>query len=201
MRFVWRRRSLEDRLAAARAARPTAQGSHGEPPLNARGLHVLERTVKLADDADLHVVGDALLSWQVHRDAGLVVCAAGPAAPGATVVFAVPLLVALGARRHLSRFGPLVVAPCRVVESFRHDDRVGFVYATLPGHPECGVEEFVVTRRTAADGTPGELWFSLRAWSVPDTWLTRWLPKRARAAQARATRAYLDAALSILSVK
>lgn len=197
MTLALRRGSLDRWLSSARAARPTAHGSHGEPPANARGLHVLERTVQLDDDAKLDGVGDALLDWQVQRGAGLVVCAAGPAEPGATVVLAVPAMAALGAGHRLGKVGPWVVAPCRVIDSYRQDDRVGFAYATLPGHPERGMEEFVVTRRTTADGSPGGLWFSVRAWSVPGARITRWFPSVTRAAQERVTQAYLDAAVSI----
>jgi uncharacterized protein (UPF0548 family) len=40
----------------------------------------------------------------------------------------------------------MMLAPCRVVDVFAEPDRRGFAYVTLPGHPERGVEHFVVQR-------------------------------------------------------
>ncbi|MBC7290671.1 MAG: DUF1990 family protein, partial [Actinotalea sp.] len=37
-------------------------------------------------------------------------------------------------------------APCRVVAVVDEPDRVGFTYATLPGHPATGIERFEVRR-------------------------------------------------------
>lgn len=41
--------------------------------------------------------------------------------------------------------GPLRLrAPCRVVYTVTESRRRGFAYGTLPGHPECGEEAFVI---------------------------------------------------------
>ena len=37
-----------------------------------------------------------------------------------------------------------MVAPCRIVRVIDTVDRFGFAYGTLPGHPECGEEAFLV---------------------------------------------------------
>jgi uncharacterized protein (UPF0548 family) len=100
---------------------------------------------------------DALLTWRMHRGAGLDVTAeAGRAAPGVTVV---------------ARFGwgPLrVPAPCRVVYVVDTPDVQGFAYGTLPGHPERGEEAFTVRLRP-----DGEVVFHIRAFSQPATFLAR----------------------------
>src|SRR3954447_20011650 len=100
---------------------------------------------------------EALLTWRMHRGAGLDVTAeSGRAAPGVTVV---------------ARFGwgPLrVPAPCRVVYVADTPDARGFAYGTLPGHPERGEEAFVV--RLTPDG---EVVLHIRAFSKPATLLAR----------------------------
>lgn len=75
-----------------------------------------------------------LMTWQVHRDAGLGVRADGPRAlPGVHVV------LRLGV-------GPLgVAAPCVVVGVVAEATEQGFTYRALPGHPEEGDEHFRVS--------------------------------------------------------
>ncbi len=82
---------------------------------------------------------ERLMTWQVHRDAGLRVQADHDrAVPGATVVLRI-------------RLGPLVVtAPCEVVGVVAEETEQGFSYRTLPGHPEVGLEHFRVS--LAMDG-------------------------------------------------
>src|SRR5262249_23038942 len=52
-------------------------------------------------------------------------------------------------RLGLGRVG--IAGPCRVVWARQDETTIGFGYGTLPGHPECGEEAFVVTR--ADDGS------------------------------------------------
>ncbi|WP_434318167.1 DUF1990 family protein [Leifsonia sp. P73] len=47
--------------------------------------------------------------------------------------------------------GVTVVEPVEVVAVVEEDDRVGFAYRTLPGHPVDGEEAFVVHRDTGGD--------------------------------------------------
>ncbi|HEY6595184.1 MAG TPA: DUF1990 domain-containing protein [Asanoa sp.] len=76
--------------------------------------------------------GEAVLTWRLHRAAGMRVTAtAGRAAPGVRVT---------------SRLAGLVVAPCEVVWTIDDDERTGFAYGTLPGHPASGEESFIVAR-------------------------------------------------------
>ena len=82
----------------------------------------------------------ALLTWRMHRAAGIRVDASAErAAPGVDVT------MRLGV-------GPLrLPAPCRVVWVADEPGRAGLGYGTLPGHPARGEEAFVVEpgRRTA----------------------------------------------------
>ncbi len=41
-----------------------------------------------------------------------------------------------------------IVAPCRIVYTTAEDDRAGFAYGTVEGHPEEGEESFHVERRS-----------------------------------------------------
>lgn len=77
---------------------------------------------------------ERLMTWQVHRDSGLGVrTASARALPGAEVELRLGL-------------GPLrVLAPCLVVGVVAEAKEQGFSYATLPGHPEDGVEHFCVS--------------------------------------------------------
>ena len=83
-------------------------------------------------------------------------------------------------------FGPVrVVAPVRVVYVVDSADRRGFAYGTLPGHPECGEERFLVS--LDVDGT----WLEIRAFSRPGRWFTHLAGPLGRLLQQRATSRYL----------
>ncbi|NSC20384.1 DUF1990 domain-containing protein [Streptomyces albus subsp. chlorinus] len=99
----------------------------------------------------------ALMEWRAHRAMGVTMATdAGRAAPGVLVT------VGLGV-------GPLRVrGPCRVVWTVREERRTGWAYGTLPGHPQCGEEAFVVEH--AEDG---RVWLTVSAYSRPALWWTR----------------------------
>jgi uncharacterized protein (UPF0548 family) len=60
-------------------------------------------------------------------------------------------------------FWPIhVSAPVRVVYVIDEQNRVGFAYGTLHGHPESGEEAFIVEQRD-----DGSVWFVVRALSRP----------------------------------
>ncbi|WP_236788354.1 DUF1990 family protein [Amycolatopsis sp. GM8] len=118
-----------------------------------RGYRRFQRSRPLADTTDFEAAAADLLRWQVHRRAGLRVCAESTVAePGAVVV--------------LSLLG--LSAPCRVVHVVAEPDRRGFAYGTLPGHPEAGEEAFMLER-----DRDGGVAFTIRAFSRPATVLTR----------------------------
>jgi len=77
--------------------------------------------------------GECLMTWEMHRRAGLQVTASSPRAATGTNV--------------LVKLGPSwlpIEAPCRVLHTVEQHDRVGFTYGTLEGHPERGEESFSV---------------------------------------------------------
>jgi uncharacterized protein (UPF0548 family) len=98
-----------------------------------------------------------------------------------------PLLEGATFLAHLA-FGPAeIVAPCRVVSVVEEADRFGFVYGTLPGHPERGEEAFVVERRN--EGT----FFVITAFSRPAGALPWVVAPVGRAMQLAITRRCLGA--------
>ncbi|MEU4361517.1 DUF1990 domain-containing protein [Promicromonospora sp. NPDC023987] len=156
------------------AERPTADpGWLDAPPARAR---VLRERVVLGPDASVAATADALFGWRIHRGAGLTIAPTGPAAAGVTVVQAV-------------RAGPFwFAAPCRVVDAVREPDLAGFTYATLPHHPETGVESFRVVREG------DRVAFEIHAVARHDFWGSRILPLIAHRVQDRVTRGYLTSA-------
>jgi uncharacterized protein (UPF0548 family) len=118
------------------------------------GFHTLRLRAELPAGT-FEAAADALFAWRMHRAVPLLkVAPAQPqAAPGVDVVL---------------RFGPLA-APCRVVWAERDEHRAAFAYGTLPGHPECGEEAFVLER-----GAPGgPVAFTVVAVSRPAAWYAR----------------------------
>lgn len=108
-------------------------------------------------DGCFATAGAAVLTWRLHRAAGIRMTTDAPrAAPGVTVTSGLGV-------------GPLrLPAPCEVVWTVDDDRRAGFGYGTLPGHPALGEEAFVVERDDA-----GRVWFAVRAFSRPDRWFMR----------------------------
>lgn len=117
----------------------------------------------------------ALRHWRAHLGAGVRVYPPDPVREGATVL----LLIGVGPVR--------MVAPCRVVAVIDEEDRFGFAYGTLPGHPERGEELFVIEREE------GGTVFRIRAFSRPDQVLVRLGGSVARRVQTRVTHRYLRA--------
>lgn len=117
-----------------------------------------------------------LQRWAAHRSSGVEVFPAdAPVAPGSVVALVTRTL------------GLWLLFGCRVESVIDDPDRFGFVYATLPGHPECGYESFVV-------GLVGrDVLFEIEAVSRPGIALVRVGAPVTRVIQRRATEAYLDA--------
>ncbi len=88
------------------------------------------------------------------------------------------------------RLGPVRI-PVRIVRVVDEPDRRGFVYGTLPGHPEVGEEAFLAERDAA--GT----WVHVRAFSRPGRWYARLGGPVTRLAQARMTERYVRAAQAL----
>jgi uncharacterized protein (UPF0548 family) len=137
------------------------------------GLHRRHWTSQLQDDAFDRAV-DALVSWEMHRKAGLVIVADDPMAVGTNVAMAAPL-----------PFG-YVDATCRIVAVVDEPNRQGFAYGTLRVHPEIGEEAFLVVRDTTTR-------FEITAVSRSCHPLARLIPPLAHRLQDRAAHKYLTA--------
>ena len=127
------------------------------------------RRRRVLERRDFREAAEDLFYYRVHEAAGIDVSASSPRVDVGEVVEL--------------KLGPAaagVVAPCRVVYVVEEADRRGFAYGTLPGHPECGEELFLLERHD--DGT---LSFSVSAFSRPASLtakvggpLTGWLQDR-----------------------
>ncbi|WP_018506384.1 DUF1990 family protein [Parafrankia discariae] len=115
-----------------------------------------------------------VMSWEMHRRAGL-----RPAATSPTADVGVTVVMCAG----LGRVG--VLAACRVVWVLGEADRRGFAYGTLPDHPEVGEEAFVV-ERDADDA----VWLGITAFSRPNGLLPRLAGPAGRGAQTMMTARY-----------
>lgn len=122
----------------------------------------------------------ALLNWEMHRAAGLVVVVDGPASPGRLVTLR-------------PRTGPAawlrMTAPCEVTEVTDQPDARGFTYRSRPGHPEHGWETFVMSHDPATDVVRLTITAESRHATLP----ARLGAPIARAEQDRITRRYLEA--------
>jgi uncharacterized protein (UPF0548 family) len=139
------------------------------------GYQHLERVAPIGHGRQrFEEAGEAVLHWGMQRGAGLGVRADSDVAEvGATVMVRIGFLT----------------APCRVVYVLREDNRRGFAYGTLPGHPERGEELFSV-RYDPADGT---VYAQVRAFSRPVKWWIRAGAPVAALAQRVIARRYLRA--------
>jgi uncharacterized protein (UPF0548 family) len=118
-----------------------------------------------------------LHQWKAHEVRGVRVFPEGAEVRTGTTV-----IVTLGTP------ALALAAPCRVVGIIDGEDRWGFAYGTLPGHPEQGEECFTVS--LSADGL---VRFEITAFSRPGDSLTRFSGPVGRAIQRRGTNGYLAA--------
>lgn len=143
------------------------------------GYHHLEVRRRLGHGrADFRRFGDAVLAYRMQRGLHLLAEAESPRAePGTRIT------VRLGLRR----FG--VLAPCRVVYVLDEENRRGFAYGTLPGHPASGEELFAVEY----DPTTSAVYGVVTSFSRPAAWYTRLGGPMVRAVQRLAAEAYVVA--------
>jgi uncharacterized protein (UPF0548 family) len=154
--------------------REAGQTAGALPP----GYDHLRRSAVIGSGAEVFAgAANALISWQAHLRAGLRVAASAATAEPGTVV-----LLGLGAG--VIRIG----APCRVIYAANEPHRRGFAYGTLPGHPECGEEAFIIEQHR-----DGAVTFTITAFSAPATLLAKAAGRAGRAIQRRITSRYLHA--------
>lgn len=155
MKVVWRPEPAAlTKLIPYYAAQPHSYAEVGatETPQLPAGYHHVNHSVALAaDQFAFDRATDALMTWAMHKRAGLTLAASAERAEaGVTTV------MTFG-----SRLVGLLI-PCRVVWTVNEPDRRGFAYGTLPGHPESGEEAFIIERASG-----GEVTLSIRAFSKP----------------------------------
>ncbi|HET9381081.1 MAG TPA: DUF1990 domain-containing protein [Streptomyces sp.] len=119
------------------------------------GFHSLHVRSRLGEGHDVfRRAAEAVLTWEMHRALGVGITAgADRAAPGVDVTVSL---------------AGVIRAPCRVVWTEEEHRRAGWAYGTLPGHPECGEEAFLVDR--TGDGT---VWLTVTAFSRPAKWYAK----------------------------
>lgn len=176
----WARRYPRDRAAEPTypevgATRALALGERTEPPA---GYHYLSRTARAGHgDAAFSRAREVVLGWGMQHRAGAALYP-----PEVRPERGRTALV-------ITRIGPVsIAAPCRVVWRLDDERRAGFGYGTLPGHPECGEEAFLVARDESDD-----VWVSVLAFSRPGTWYTRLAGPLNRLLQRGITARYLSA--------
>ncbi len=164
------------RLAALPLTYPEVGGSAGELPAGYRHITV-GRTLGTGRGR-FETVVERLMTWDMHRRAGLLIDHTPPTvAIGQVAVVSILLL------------GQLPIgAPVRVVALDDHPRMQGFAYGTLQGHPESGEEQFLIHHD--ADDTVRA---TIRAFSRPARWYTKLGAPLARQIQDRTTNRYLDA--------
>jgi uncharacterized protein (UPF0548 family) len=118
---------------------------------------------------------DGLSAWAAHAGAQLSIRPLhAPLRVGETIVASGPVA------------GPLhVIIPCRISSVVDEPTRFGFSYITLPGHPECGEETFMLSRDS--DGVV----FTMSSYSRPAELLARLGGPVSRLIQQRTNHAYI----------
>jgi uncharacterized protein (UPF0548 family) len=151
------------------------------------GYHRLEYRERIgAGDEVFQRAADALLTWRMHRAAGIPVTAtATPPQVGTDSLGRLGPGMLIRRLRTRTQLG--LAVPCRVVWVVNEPDRIGFAYGTLEGHPEAGEESFLITR------DPDGIYFTVRAYSRGAAWYTRLAGPATRKAQHYAARRYTAA--------
>ena len=158
-------------------ARFTELAIHLDPSYPADGdFHEFDREGVVGRGPDAFAAGAAALDgWRMHEGTGITV-ARVPLAVGATVTLCTRTL------------GLWLLFACRVTEIHDADGRYGFTYATLPGHPEQGVESFVLHHLDNDDVV-----LRIHAISRPATRLSKLAGPIGRVLQRRYASAYIAA--------
>ncbi|MEO1518371.1 MAG: DUF1990 domain-containing protein [Bacteroidota bacterium] len=109
-----------------------------------RGEHVWQRAC------------EAVMNWEQFPNEWTEIYPATGVQDGGTVAVLIRL------------FGLWWLNSARIVYVIDEPNRCGFAYGTLPGHVEMGEEAFWVERNPE-----GEIFYHIRAFSKPRSWLTR----------------------------
>lgn len=153
---------------------PEVGATSGDLPMGYH--HMRESAVVGSGRADFERAADIVMTWEMHRRAGLTVRAAGSC-------------VRVGENAAFT-FGPVAV-PVRVVYVVDELHRRGFAYGTRHGHPECGEERFVVNYNEDTE----QVRLDIVAFSKPGTWWVRLGAPIGWLVQSWVTRRYLEAVI------
>jgi uncharacterized protein (UPF0548 family) len=163
-----------DRLRMLPFTYPEVGATAGTMPAGYRTVAV-ERKIGTGQTW-FEVAWNRLMTWDMHRRAGLLVVAEPRVAAGGFAMLSIGI-------------GPWWInAPVRVVDVVHEPNVRGFAYGTLPGHPETGEERFLI--HLDADETVRA---EIRAFSRPGRALTRLGAPIGRRMQDRVTERYLTA--------
>lgn len=168
-------------LVGQQTGQPVSYGPIGatrsiaDPP---PGFHRLDVQRRIGFGRDrFETAKAAIVLWAGHRRAGATL---EPKRPTLEVDNDVALAL---------RVWPVwVTATCRIVQVIDEPYRFGFAYGTLPHHPACGEERFIVTRDPSTD----EVRLQVVAVSRPSTRLARFGGPIGRAFQRFTAERYLD---------
>ena len=139
------------------------------------GYHHVNESARIGTGrARFEEAAQRAMRWGMLRGAGARVTASTDVAKVGSVV-----VVGLGPVR----------APCRVVYLVEDEDRRGFAYGTLPGHPESGEELFAVRYDPVDDAVYAEL----VAFSRHATWWSKAAGPVTALLQRMMTKRYLSA--------
>jgi uncharacterized protein (UPF0548 family) len=173
-------------IRTAQAERPVTYQEIGRTldtlPDGYHHLHserVMSSGPESASPDDLFTYGcEAIRTWTAQAALNLVL---EPTVPkfeeGEILVFALPM-----------KPSPFwTTGACRILRIVDEPDRYGFVYGTLPHHPEIGEEAFLVHRNDN-----GKVWCSITAFSRGGSLPMRLSGPIGRVIQRRASEVYLD---------
>ncbi len=139
------------------------------------GYHHVNESARIGTGrARFEEAAERVMRWGMLRGAGARVTASADVAQVGSVV-----VVGLGPVR----------APCRVVYVVHDENRRGFAYGTLPGHPESGEELFAVRYDPADDAVYAEV----VAFSRHATWWSKAAGPLTSVLQRMMTKRYLSA--------
>jgi uncharacterized protein (UPF0548 family) len=185
----WIRRPGPARLAQLLQEQTTEQLTYPDVGATAGelppGYHPFRASIVVGQgDGVFERASEGIRAWAPQRAAGIDFVPVRP-----------PLEVGQSLVLAFRSFPFFVTGAARVVYVVDEEDRFGFAYGTLPGHPESGEEAFIVER--AGDG---EVRFTITAFSRPQVLLTRLGGPVARMVQARTTRRYLEGLVEAVNV-
>jgi uncharacterized protein (UPF0548 family) len=144
----------------------------GRPP---NGYHHFAKSARIGTGRTrFEEAAERVMRWGMLRGAGARVTASTDVARVGSVV-----VVGLGPVR----------APCRVVYVVEEENRRGFAYGTLPGHPESGEELFAVRYDPVDDAVYAEV----VAFSRHATWWSKAAGPLTARLQRMMTKRYLSA--------